>query len=97
MSKHAFTTLIYISCYIYAYQLRCTKQVILMTLRNYHILSPPLQNQPSLAVCNSSGIHAVCGYTVYQSPKNNYASSKSRDMHKYKGIHIKAVKRCFET
>ena len=25
------------------------------------LLPPPLQNQPSMAVCNSAGIHAVCG------------------------------------
>ncbi len=25
------------------------------------MLSPPLQNQPSMAVCNSAGILAVCG------------------------------------
>ena len=28
------------------------------------LLPPPLQNQPSMAVCNSAGIHAVCGCTI---------------------------------
>ena len=32
-----------------------------------------------------------------QSPKNNKASSKSRDMHKYNIIYIKVVKACFDT
>ena len=52
------------ACYIYAYQLRCTKQAVLMALKSFLLLSPPLQNQPSMAVCNSAGIHAVCGCTI---------------------------------
>ena len=64
MSKHAFTALICISCYNYAYQLRCTKQVVLTTLKKIFLFPPPLQNQPSMAVCNSAGIYAVCGCTI---------------------------------
>jgi hypothetical protein len=30
---------------------------------------PPLQNQPSMAVCNSIGIHAACGCTAYSVPR----------------------------
>ena len=28
------------------------------------LLPPPLQNQPSMAVCNSAGIPAGCGCTI---------------------------------
>ena len=53
-----------ISGSVYAYQLRCTKQVVLMTLENVFLLPTSLQNQPSMAVCSSAGIHAVCGCAV---------------------------------
>ena len=59
--KHAALLFICIWCCIYAYQLRCTKQVVLTTLKKIFLFPPPLQNQPSMAVCNSAGIHAVCG------------------------------------
>ena len=62
--KHADLIFICISCYIYAYQLRCTKQVVLRALKKVFLLPPSLQNQPSMAVCNSAGIHAVCGCTI---------------------------------
>ena len=52
------------ACYIYAYQLGCSKQAVLMALKSFLLLSPPLQNLPSMAVCNSSGIRAVCGCTL---------------------------------
>ena len=64
VSKHANLIFMCISCYDYAYQLRCTKQVILRALKKVFLLPPPLQNQPSMAVCNSAGIHAVCGCTI---------------------------------
>ena len=61
LSKHADLIFMCISCYDYAYQLRCTKQVVLTTLKKIFLFPPPLQNQPSMAVCNSAGIHAGCG------------------------------------
>ena len=64
VSKYADSIFMCISCYIYAYQLRCTKQVVLTTLKKIFLFPPPLQNQPSMAVCNSAGIHAVCGCTI---------------------------------
>ncbi len=65
VSKHADLVCECITCYIYAHRLwlceaRCFKDSDTCFL----YVPPPLQNQPSVAVCNSVSLHADCGWTV---------------------------------
>ena len=77
-----------ITDYIYTYQLRCTKRGVLMSLNNFTHAS---------AIVAKSAIHGClqlsrhpCRLWLYfkKSHKNNYASPKSRDIHKYNMIYI---------
>ena len=96
VSEHIGLILMCISGSVYAYQLRCTKQVVLMTLENVFLLPPSLQKQPFMAVCSSAGIRAACGCAV-RVLRTTKLLPKVVIYITEPDIHIKVVKECSGT